>query len=525
MAVNQQQPMQEVHSQLKLCLTNWSQNASGTPKSRSATSGENLEKSSLESDIATSETAHSHGETVIKPSLRNYGGRPGHQFCSGCYNVSNLSFLLSCDELTADQRLYGAGYTCQECKDFYLCPLCMESELQPHFEHRFRSLVYGSVFLRKHVGTSNDDWNDMSKEDSVSSDREVTGGILETPEPPMMEGYACSPELTFLVKTRYKYVYLRSGGEKIGELESFTPRLPSRRKIVGRDIPVIEKIITIRTALPKEASLAEMQAVDFVPSPSDCHVSINSPMLLNALRAVVAYYPGWSLNEGSLVYCRYDSTICLLSHHRHQLLRYKHEHPSTHSEEYVRECNAHIDEVIRFLDLETDLAPKRLEDQMCGDDPTVTYDQLEMLFKPGLEIYAWNDDQLGAFIITSTIKDVRDSKSEEFLHIVAWNLDFDGTDLGRACRNIFIKKFKDQQKIRCLPCFPTSLKFETWGGKPTRQRLIERGQKFFELCKGPNYMEVTGFTRDLPKRKVKWTCMQITPIYGRAKSVSTPRLA
>ncbi|KAL9072265.1 MAG: hypothetical protein Q9157_005175 [Trypethelium eluteriae] len=168
---------------------------------------------------------------------------------------------------------------------------------------------------------------------------------------------------------------------------------------------------------------------------------------------------------------------------------------------YVKDCNAHIDEVIRFLDNEENLHQERSE-RKSFDENLVTYDQLPVLFRPGLEVYAWRAELLEAFVISSIDPNYSGRDSERSFQVTAWHVDFDGTELGRAEVKFYVKPFKGEQEITSLPCFPTALYTDPADEIPIRRQLIERGRKFFEISKRPTYLEFTGLTCDVPRRKI-----------------------
>lgn len=190
------------------------------------------------------------------------------------------------------------------------------------------------------------------------------------------------------------------------------------------------------------------------------------------------------------------------SHHRQQLLQYKNEHPSTHSQEYIATCNGHIDEVVRCLDQEHKHAIEQVEEQLRQKDPIISWSSLWILYKPGLEVYARNGKHLDPYIVQETEPFYEHSETGPEFRITAWNIDFDGTEFGRAKVMFSIKPYNGEQRVLSLPCFPSFLHSDLEGEIPLRTRLIERRKTFFRISKQPSYMEYSGFTEDLSRRKV-----------------------
>lgn len=74
---------------------------------------------------------------------------------------------------------------------------------------------------------------------------------------------------------------------------------------------------------------------------------IHSPLLINALRAVVSYYPGNNMLGEPLVF---PEPFHLLAWWWKELEAYKDNHPSSHTDHYRDECNQHIDVLLEFLE-------------------------------------------------------------------------------------------------------------------------------------------------------------------------------
>ena len=231
---------------------------------------------------------------------------------------------------------------------------------------------------------------------------------------------------------------------------------------------------------------------------AEVKVTVHSKYVLNALRAVVHYYPGYSLGDRSLV--DMDSNCWLLYHYREELIAYKNNHPEIHNKEYVEECNKHIDEVIDFLDKEHPNRRERLETQLKQPEPVITYSHLGMLFKPGTTIYGRpdfesNGEVLQPLMVAGFIEDyeldedvrsLRFKAPETCFRVLAWHMNCDGLGVGRSQWTVDIKPFRDEKKTRFLQCFPTFIMNETKECKVFRQRLIKRGQKFFKYIEESN---------------------------------------
>ena len=372
----------------------------------------------------------------------------------------------------------------------------MQSSLREHADHRFRSSEHDLVYVRKY------------SERPRKSGEKANGEAAPDSEPPDDED---SPQ--YAIQTKYTDIYMGDYGDIIGEFS--TTKRRAQTDGLRRNIPVIERIAVYKTTLNlrTRASQTYLERLDI--KDATVRINVHSRYILNVLRDIVGYWPGFSLGDRSLI--GMDKNVWLLFHHRIKLLEYKDHHPENHSAEYVEECNKHIDEIISFLDREFPHKLERFEEQLKQPEPTVSYDQLGILFPPGTQVYAhifWDGQQvLQPFMVAGYFdeweveddgKATRYRAPETCFRIIAWNFDCDGDEFGRSTFTVDIKPFKDEQRIRSLPCFPTSFIDETDEGKALRKKFVERGKKFFNISKQPSYMQYTGTTKDSPRRSVSY---------------------
>lgn len=74
---------------------------------------------------------------------------------------------------------------------------------------------------------------------------------------------------------------------------------------------------------------------------------IHSPYLINALQAVVGYYPSLSLTAAPV---EVEWPHCVLIHHRRALEQYKTNQPSIHGNEQASATARHIDVLLEYLE-------------------------------------------------------------------------------------------------------------------------------------------------------------------------------
>ncbi|KAA8570778.1 hypothetical protein EYC84_000172 [Monilinia fructicola] len=107
---------------------------------------------------------------------------------------------------------------------------------------------------------------------------------------------------------------------------------------------------------------------------------IYSPLLINALRAVVSYYPGNSMLGEPLMF---PEPFHIMVWYWKELEAYKDSHPSSHPDGYREECNRHIDALLGFLEENFGAEMKRHQQ----DPPMCTFEYVWMLLKPGIDVY------------------------------------------------------------------------------------------------------------------------------------------
>jgi hypothetical protein len=227
----------------------------------------------------------------------------------------------------------------------------------------------------------------------------------------------------------------------------------------------------------------------------DRYLIIRSLLLLNALRAVISYSsepPSGdkdSLNEGYFPFPYRD-----LCQYKNELLEYKTSHPSRerHSDAYNAECDSHIDALIDYLYSQNEIRLKEAEERWNRRNPTTTFGSLWLLMRSGSNVYAREQDQLNAYVIESMIGGPKRNGRADPYTFRVWNLEFDGRVVSRTMKSITIPVFDGERDITSLPLFPVRFHRDEPGQQPLRDQLIERGEKYLQLVKGPSFRQYSG---------------------------------
>ncbi|KAI1758918.1 P-loop containing nucleoside triphosphate hydrolase protein [Hypoxylon sp. FL1150] len=220
---------------------------------------------------------------------------------------------------------------------------------------------------------------------------------------------------------------------------------------------------------------------------------INSVHLINALKAVVGYYPGTSFLGDSV---KIQAPYQVLIHHREQLARYKVSQPTVHDAEYAFTTARHIDVLLDFLEKTLGDQIREEEERYNSAVPSATFAKLWMILKPGEVIYAKHDSRWTPFVI-SRVHD-GSSRSEEgptSYTIDCWNITYTSERFSRTMQSFVIDPFTGAEAITSLSVVPARFfrgdKSDT-SPEAIRKKHIKLGRSVWELAKGPSYMSYDG---------------------------------
>ncbi|KAI1421517.1 P-loop containing nucleoside triphosphate hydrolase protein [Xylaria sp. FL1777] len=220
---------------------------------------------------------------------------------------------------------------------------------------------------------------------------------------------------------------------------------------------------------------------------------IRSRHLINALAAVVGYYPGTSFTGDEV---EIGAPYFVLVHHRAALLQYKTSQPKTHDEEYASTTSKHIDILIGFLDQTYGQKIREEADRHSRKIPTVTYDWLWLLLQPGEVIYTRHDNAWSPFVISRVSKKVTTNADGLCSYSIdCWNYMYSDGKLRRRMHTFDIDPFSGEEAIHNLPVIP--VRFFTGEDKnklpsEVSAEQIRLGKLTWELYKKPSYKAYEG---------------------------------
>ena len=233
-------------------------------------------------------------------------------------------------------------------------------------------------------------------------------------------------------------------------------------------------------------------------------LKIHSEKLVNALRAVIDYYPGESLIDGPLVF---EDPYRVLFNNFAELEAYRDSHPSEHSAEYRSNCNKDIDLLLEVLSREKPEISIEKE-RHRRFPPVCTFDHLWLLFKPGVACFRISETgELSAYIVRAITSGFNSlSKRATPYRLYIWQFNFDGYKIGREVVKAVIAPFGGEKEIRLLEYFPCRYHDdspdELADNITLRQKLIARGKKFWKMSRDQAYVEYDGISLNYPYEAV-----------------------
>lgn len=275
------------------------------------------------------------------------------------------------------------------------------------------------------------------------------------------------------------------------ELEELSPKA---------DGPVLEVITPISGGVPHELSsdpgLIDLKdiAIDDI---GKTKIIIHSSSLIKAICSVITYYPGYNFTDESITF---TEPYPVLMHHL-QDLKALHDRTAsaltTQSGFDQEDTKYLLHLLLKTLEPAIHRYITPAEARISRPRPTITFDELWYIFKPGVDIYVtWSDEfkdiTFTAIVQGAGIKDPESRRSKPTFEIDIWVFESDGDKIGRSSDTRSIKWFEGEREITSLEQYPAAFWDRQDGGK-RRQATVERGHKHYELLRGgPRQMRYDG---------------------------------
>ncbi|KAF7558082.1 hypothetical protein G7046_g5869 [Stylonectria norvegica] len=272
-------------------------------------------------------------------------------------------------------------------------------------------------------------------------------------------------------------------------------RHPRRRRLNSRgpqDRPITETFDQVDYRYDDCYSEDEADLEVSAPDIARPAMVIHSEHLINALKAVVSYYPYINL-EGKAV--TIHSPYRVLYHHRRELAHYRDNQPDAHDDEYTATTANHISVLLSFLEKNLGKQITQEEERHQLPTPMATFEYFWLLLKPGEVIYAKRYDIWTPYVISSIRIDQHAYSAYDQYKINCWLLESNGTKVNRYMYSFSVSPWLGEQAIGTLPVVPAKFWPEdlaAQGGLTMRENNIAQGKLYWELLKRPTYMEYDG---------------------------------
>ncbi|KAF2843619.1 hypothetical protein M501DRAFT_985718 [Patellaria atrata CBS 101060] len=298
--------------------------------------------------------------------------------------------------------------------------------------------------------------------------------------------------------------------------------------------PVLE-VVTIAYTAIERAAYAFRDSVKPPPihSMGYKYIQINSAAVINALRAVVEYYPGQNLIGDSITI---HEPYLLLVHHLKELEEYRqifapeNRVQNDEAEACVGEADTyeHLGIILDFLkDTQKDSLEKQKE-RHERERPVVTYELLWTLFKPGTDVFYDTDScgTLDSYVVKSVHWKLSNGYPSRY-EITLWNLDYDAVFIGPRNAVATVLPFEGEKEISSLDIFPCKYLREDIRGESLdamTKRLEERGKMFFRLTQ-KQCLSYSGETTTFPRHKINGLVMvDAESFWGKVQAEKPPNV-
>ncbi|KAK1980846.1 ATPase, partial [Colletotrichum cereale] len=214
---------------------------------------------------------------------------------------------------------------------------------------------------------------------------------------------------------------------------------------------------------------------------------IHSQYLINALRAVVAYYPNVSFLEDKVTI---EAPYRVIVHHREALKGYRYHQPGKHSSEYARLTAEHVDVLLDFIEQTVGESIHKEQERHQRSVPVATFENYWMALKPGEVVYVQKNDLWEAHVISSVCQDIVTNGRNRQLQVTSWFLEFGHNRIVRTMDQTYISSWTGEQVIHSLNAIPASLFPDD--PEAMLEKQVRLGKFYWELLQRPTYMEYDG---------------------------------
>ncbi|KAF5849405.1 hypothetical protein GGP41_006349 [Bipolaris sorokiniana] len=234
------------------------------------------------------------------------------------------------------------------------------------------------------------------------------------------------------------------------------------------------------------------------------YIEITSPAVLEALRCVVDYAPGYDLGARKV---RIDWPYSLLVHHEDALAKYQERFAT--SDCIGGACPGtyayrHISIVRNFVKAAVGAAVRDERERHARG--MATFDMLWLLFPPGIDVL-YDGDNIGEYQphVIRSHDCVVVNETVRAISFELWNMAYNVLSIGPSVKSDSIQPFAGEVKINSLAIYPFEYctQSKKWGEKEdAKQYFEERGKIYFQLRR-PGCWNFRGYTTSFPQNPIE----------------------
>ncbi|GLA83351.1 hypothetical protein AtubIFM56815_007543 [Aspergillus tubingensis] len=279
------------------------------------------------------------------------------------------------------------------------------------------------------------------------------------------------------------------------------PKQPSPTEEPSCVFEIVTKIMVRRPpgGMPEDA---ERPSLDFmkVEDVNKARMIIYSLSLLDAIREVVKYYPSQNLIGDEVTV---HEPYRVLIHHIRELRELRDRldtNTAAKPDAHLLEKCRHLEVLLQFLDPVVQLMVLPADKRLLKETPTVIFEDIWYLLKPGLLCYFLNDNiWLGGIIENVQYSEKSDDEEEAWMVSVMFqDSDFHQHVSGAAPRLISIEAFDGEKVVTTLPVFPCQ--FHDRQDNGTRRAAFQRrGALVRDIYDGPVIIGPCDLQVDFPE--------------------------
>ncbi|KAK7984336.1 hypothetical protein PG989_011738 [Apiospora arundinis] len=245
----------------------------------------------------------------------------------------------------------------------------------------------------------------------------------------------------------------------------------------GHTQELVFEVVQTYLFIPNASNKDNNLAIHTVTEPLNS-IRLYSPAIINALRAVVQYYPGQNLDGDIII----QSPYCILVHHYDELQEYAKERSSKQPENLCvrdRSIGEHMKLLIHFLE-ETTMEGVRAEMERNAKG-YYTFNHAWVMNKPGKTVVekSLSDKNWRPGVIKSISGGTFTSPPEPWA-IDYWSLEYDGRSLLRILSTTFDSQFEGERSY-FNGCKFLNLSEVEDSDDPIVQNLVKWGRIYCEL--------------------------------------------